>query len=386
MSLKTKKIKVGITGLNGFIGWHLKQRLLYISKRYEIIHFQRDFFNSEKKISNFLKKCDVLVHLAAVNRHEKINYIYEENIRISQILINSLIKIKPKPKIILASSVQEKLDNEFGKSKRKVRSLFEEFGLKYKTSISSLIIPNIFGPFCKPNYNSFVSTFCHGVLHKKQIKIENNRGIDLLYIDQLIEVFTKCIDEIYNKTTFSIETIHQFNTSNIDIKEVYKKIVIFKKEYFDNGIIPDLNKKIDLDLFNTFRSFINLNHFPKKLKKHKDHRGFFSELIKTKSEGQTSVSLSFKNIERGNHFHTRKIERFYIFKGEALVQLRKVDTNEIFNIKLSSDENNYLDIPIWYTHNLVNTGNDELYSVFWISEHFDEDDPDTYYLNVNQEL
>ena len=384
MSLKTKKIKVGITGVNGFIGWHLKQRLLYTSDKYEIIHFERDFFDSEKKISNFLKKCNVLVHLAAVNRHKKIDYIYEENVRISQILINSLIKIKSKPKIILASSIQEKLDNEFGKSKRKVRSLFEEFGLKYKTSISSLIIPNVFGPFCKPNYNSFVSTFCHGVLHKKQINIENNRGIDLLYIDQLIEVFTKSIDELCNKSTFSIEKIEQFKTSNIDIKEVYNKILIFKKEYFDNGTIPNLNKKIDLDLFNTFRSFIPLNHFPKKLKKHEDHRGFFSELIKTNSEGQTSVSVSFKNIERGNHFHTRKIERFYILRGKALVQLRRVDTDEIYDIKLSSNENNYLDIPIWYTHNLVNIGNDEMYSVFWISEHFNQDDPDTFFLNVNK--
>ena len=324
------------------------------------------------------------MHLAAVNRHKKIDYIYEENVRISQILINSLIKIKSKPKIILASSIQEKLDNEFGKSKRKVRSLFEEFGLKYKTSISSLIIPNVFGPFCKPNYNSFVSTFCHGVLHKKQINIENNRGIDLLYIDQLIEVFTKSIDELCNKSTFSIEKIEQFKTSNIDIKEVYNKILIFKKEYFDNGTIPNLNKKIDLDLFNTFRSFIPLNHFPKKLKKHEDHRGFFSELIKTNSEGQTSVSVSFKNIERGNHFHTRKIERFYILRGKALVQLRRVDTDEIYDIKLSSNENNYLDIPIWYTHNLVNIGNDEMYSVFWISEHFNQDDPDTFFLNVNK--
>jgi UDP-2-acetamido-2,6-beta-L-arabino-hexul-4-ose reductase len=154
----------------------------------------------------------------------------------------------------------------------------------------------------------------------------------------------------------------------------------YKLKYFENGQIPSFNSQFEKNLFNTFRTYFDFNaYFPVKYKNNIDQRGNFVEIIKLETGGQVSFSTTKSGVTRGNHFHTRKIERFSVIKGKALIQLRKIGSTKVYDYYLSGDNPSYVDMPIWYTHNIKNIGDEELYTMFWINEFYDEKDPDTYF-------
>ena len=237
-----------------------------------------------------------------------------------------------------------------------------------------MLIPNVFGPFGLPNYNSFISTFCYKLTHGEIPTINIDKNISLIYVSDLINKFIHAIDIGYSNPKWNIEP-----NLNISISEVLEKLKLFKQTYFVKGEIPNLNSEFDTNLFNTFRSYINLNEFfPKKLFKHEDYRGSFVELLKEKNGGQFSFSTTKQGIVRGNHFHTRKIERFAVIKGKALIQLRKIGTDEVYEFILDGNKPSFVDMPIWYTHNIKNVGKDILFTNFWINEYYNIDNPDTF--------
>lgn len=167
------------------------------------------------------------------------------------------------------------------------------------------------------------------------------------------------------------------------VSVVLKLLNIFKQKYFDGGEIPVINDSFEHNLFNTYRSYIDYKtHFPVKFTQHTDPRGAFVEVIRLGIGGQCSFSTTVPGITRGNHYHTRKIERFAVIKGKALIQLRKIDTDEVLDFYLDGNEPAYVDMPIWYTHNIKNIGDEELYTIFWINEAFNPEDADTYFLEV----
>jgi len=173
------------------------------------------------------------------------------------------------------------------------------------------------------------------------------------------------------------------NTNKIKVSNLLKKLVNYKLLYFDNGVIPDFQSDFELNLFNTFRSYIDYkSHYPIKYNVKKDNRGNFVELLKSKIQGQFSFSTTNPNIVRGNHFHTRKIERFSVISGKALIKLRRIDSNEIISFELNGSNPSYVDMPIWYTHNIKNIGNKELITNFWINEIFNPNDTDTFSIEV----
>ena len=366
-----------ITGSNGFIGNHLYNYLFYVVGLKDIMPLDKKSFNNLELLKALLEKTTCIIHLAAVNRDKDESYVYEENRRICKHLLSGLKELNLHPRFINISSIHEENDTAFGKSKRENRIDLEEFYQDHEKKLISFLTPNIFGPFCKPNYNSFVATFCNNIIHQNTINLSNDRTIELLYVDALIA-------QIYyhiNSNTGGI--VNSFKTKSIRISDVLSKLENFKNLYLNEGIIPNLYSKFELDLFNTFRSYIPLNHFPKSQVKHSDNRGYFAEIIRSLSEGQVSISTSSPSIERGNHFHTRKIERFQVIKGKALVELRRINTEEIITYELCSEKLDYVDIPIWYTHNLINKSeNEELIMLFWISEHYNSETHDTYLMNV----
>ena len=169
----------------------------------------------------------------------------------------------------------------------------------------------------------------------------------------------------------------------IKVTDILQQLVKYKTAYAEQGIIPLLNTPFEINLFNTFRCYMDIaGHYPVKYRQNTDNRGTFVELLRLNGSGQVSFSITKPGITRGNHYHTRKIERFSVIKGSALIQLRRIGTGEVLNFTLSGDEPAYVDMPVWYTHNITNTGNDELYTVFWINEFFNPDDPDTYFETV----
>jgi UDP-2-acetamido-2,6-beta-L-arabino-hexul-4-ose reductase len=198
--------------------------------------------------------------------------------------------------------------------------------------------------------------------------------LKLIYIGELVEVIYNAITEKLSNNKYTVR-----HTSEKTVSELLNILSKYKTEYSDNGIFPELNTAFEINLFNTFRCYMDIaSHYPVKLKNHFDDRGTFIETIKSRSGGQVSFSTTKPGVTRGNHFHTHKIERFAVIKGKAEIKLRRIGTSEILNFELNGNEPSYVDMPIWYTHNITNVGNEDLYTVFWINEFYDPENPDTY--------
>ena len=371
-------MKIGITGQDGFVGKHLYNTLGLFPDEFQRVEFQRSFFENSTELDQFVSQCDVIVHLAAMNRHESQEVIYETNINLVQKLVAALERTNSKPHILLSSSSQEERDNLYGKSKKEGREVFANWAKKNQAIFTGLVIPNVFGAFGKPFYNSVVATFCHQVAHNETPKIDIDGTLKLIYVDELVQqIITQIRTKNHNP---KLEIQH---TSEQKVSEILAFLQHYKTEYQDKGSIPKLNSTFELNLFNSFRCYMDIaNHFPVKLTQHTDDRGSFVEIIRLEVGGQVSFSTTKPNITRGNHFHTRKIERFAVIKGKALIQLRKIGTNEVLNFELNGDEPSYVDMPIWYTHNIKNIGDDILYTNFWINEPFNPNDADTYFEEV----
>ncbi len=370
--------KIGITGQNGFIGYHLYQTLRLLSNEFIIINFQRAFFESDILLDDFVSQCDVIVHLAGLNRHSEPNIIYQSNISLATRLIASLERTNSKPHVIVSSSTQEDNGTLYGQSKKEVRLLFNKWATKVSADFTGMIIPNVFGPFGNAYYNSVIATFCYQVSRGIETRIDVDGLLKLIYVGDLVSEIIEVVRSNRSSSSFFIN--HSYE---VKVSEILKLIIAFKEVYQTNGVIPALNSDFELKLFNTYRCYIELkDYFPRKIKKSSDERGFFVEIARNGVSGQTSFSTTHSSITRGNHFHTRKIERFAVIKGEALIQLRRIGTEEVFNYYLNGDEPSYVDMPIWYTHNIKNIGADDLYTVFWINEPYNPSDPDTYLENV----
>jgi UDP-2-acetamido-2,6-beta-L-arabino-hexul-4-ose reductase len=375
-------IKIGITGQAGFVGKHIYNTLGLFADKYERIPFEKSFFDDDSKLDSFVKNCDVILHLAAMNRHNDANVIYNTNVELVTKLITSLERTSSKAHVLFSSSTQEERDNLYGKSKKEGRELLVNWAKRNEAQFTGLVIPNVFGPFGHPYYNSVVATFCHQISHGETPKVDSNGNINLIYVGELVAEFIKHIDEAISKGSFANTYIIKHN-HEITVLELLDKINNFYNEYQKSGIIPELRSSLDYLLFNTFRCYMPLKtHFPVKFVSHKDPRGAFTEIIRLNVGGQVSFSTTVPQITRGNHFHTRKIERFAVIKGKALIQLRQIGTAEMLDYYLDGEEPAYVDMPIWYTHNIKNIGEEELYTIFWINEFYDPADPDTFFENV----
>jgi len=408
-------LKIGITGQAGFIGTHLFNTLSLHPDKYIRIPFRDEFFQSEEALDAFVKQCEVIVHLAAMNRHNDPNVLYKTNIELVQKLIASMERTKSKPYVIMSSSLQEERDNVYGLSKKEGRELFNQWADRNGAMFTGLIIPNVFGPLGVPFYNSVISTFSYQICNKQEPKIEVDNELKLIYVGDLVNVIIslfpadhaeKNADYVNTENTEDTEnTENTEDTENTEgtegtegiekwlppkvlevpyrakykVSELLDKLQGYYDTYVVNGIFPALDDWFEVCLFNTFRSYLPKEHFPVKYNKHSDQRGIYVETMKFNSRGQVSFSTTLPGITRGNHFHTRKIERFAVIKGKASIKLRKYGTNEVIEYILDGEESAYVDMPIWFTHNITNIGDTELLTMFWINEVYDLNDPDTYY-------
>ena len=371
-------IKIGITGQAGFVGTHLYNSLGLFSDEFQRIDFRKEYFDDSNKLNEFVAQCDVIVHLAAMNRHNDPQVIYDTNIGLVQKLINALEVTRSKAHVLFSSSTQEERDNLYGKSKKEGRELMTYWAKRSGGKFTGMIIPNVFGPFGHPNYNSVVATFCHKLSHNETPSIEVDGDMKLIYVGELVDAILSEIRSVESKSEIVIP-----HTSEFKVSQLLLLLETYKEQYQENGIIPSINNTFELNLFNTFRCYMDIaNHFPVKFVEHTDPRGSFVEIIRLGIGGQVSFSTTVPGITRGNHYHTRKIERFAVIKGKALIQLRRIGTDEVLDFYLDGDEPAYVDMPIWYTHNIKNIGDEVLYTNFWINEFYDPNDPDTYFENV----
>ena len=378
-------IKIGITGQRGFIGTNLYNTLGLYPERFERIPFEDKYFQDTQKLKNFASQCDVIVHLAAINRHNDPKVIYETNMHLVKQVIAACESTQSSPHILFSSSSQEERDNPYGQSKKEGRKLFEKWATNNNAPFSGLVIPNVYGPFGHPYYNSVVATFSHQLTHNETPKIEIDGDLKLIYVGELANLIIDRIERVNkkNKNEAFIQQLKLQHIAELKVSQLLEILKSYKISYFEEGEIPALDTSFRRNLFNTFFCYIDhATFFPFHLKLNTDERGSFVEIVKGNSGGQISFSTTVPRITRGNHFHTRKAERFAVIKGKARVDMRRIGTDKVFSFNLDGSWPSFVDMPIWFTHNITNVGDEELYTIFWISEHFNPDDPDTFFEKV----
>lgn len=366
---------VGVTGADGFIGTHLKNYLSTLAD-FRVLPICRADFADPQLLDHAVSQCDVVVHLAGVNRHADLQVLHATNVDLVRQLLAACERTDTYPHLLFSSSTQEDRDHPYGQSKREGRQLLEDFGKQHRCPVNTLIVPNVFGPFGRPFYNSVVATFCHQLTRGEEPVIHQDSLLHLIYVNELTEQMVAIIRSRISGTV-PVEPRHA-----ITVSVLLDKLKGFQKDYLVKGVIPGLQDPLDRALFNTFRCYVPDDHYPVHFPVHADDRGRFVEIVRANTPGQSSYSTTRPGITRGNHFHTRKAERFAVIQGQATIRLRRIDRAEVIEYHLDGSSPAYVDMPVWHTHNLTNTGDGELVTLFWINEPYDPSDPDTYFVAV----
>ncbi len=370
--MKNKKIL--ITGANGFVGKNLTATLL--QKGYTNIYIY-DRQSTYEELEKYCSECEFVFHLAGVNRPKDAKEFYEGNTNFSKILLDTLAKNGNKCPVLVSSSIQALLDNDYGKSKK----MGEELFFSNNNNPAFIVrLYGIFGKWSKPNYNTVVATFCYNMAHGLPLVVNDpDKELTLCYIDDVISKFVDILENTgdYNPGFFEIDTIHK-----ITLGKLAKKIEEFGKNR-ETLVMPNLNSLLDQRLYGMYLSYLDKDNFSYKLKKNEDNRGWLSEFIRSESFGQIFISTTKPGITRGDHWHHTKVEKFFVIKGKAEISLRHMITNEIIRYLVDGNEPTVVDIPVGYTHNIKNIGENELICLFWSSQMFDTENPDTYYTKVD---
>jgi len=359
-----------VTGSNGFIGKNLIQAL----SRYEeinILHFDVD--NSLDELSTHLDTADFIYHLAGVNRPKNEDEFKEINTGLTQTIVDLLSKKGRNVPIAMTSSIQAELDNPYGISKKNAENALMNYGKSMKCPICIYRLPNVFGKWCRPNYNSVVATFCHKIAHGEEIWVsDETHEIALVYIDDVVKNLVSLPGEKLSmgESHYSIS-----RTFKITLGRLVELITSFK-EMRTSSILPNFSDGLTKFLY---LSYLEENDFAYDVELKKDERGHLFELLKSPSFGQIFVSTTKKGVTRGNHYHNSKVEKFCLVKGNAKIRLRRIEGEEIIDYEVSDKNIRIVDIPPGYTHSIENIGEDEMIVIFWANEVFDNNDPDTFY-------
>lgn len=370
-------MKVLITGSRGFIAKNLIITLQQI-ENIEILTFDKT--DILEKMDICTKKCDFVFHLAGVNRPKDVEEFMQGNYELTNLLLNSLKKNVNKCPVVFASSTQALLDNPYGMSKKAGENLLFEY---YKETGSKVLIyrlPNVFGKWCKPNYNSVIATFCHNIARELPITItDQSVMMNLVYIDDVVKELINALNGIENLNGDFCEVTELYT---ITLKEIVDLIYSFKRSR-EEKYIPDMSIEFTKKLYSTYLSYLPLDQFSYELKMNIDERGSFTEFIKSADRGQVSVNISRPGITKGNHWHHTKNEKFLVVSGVGVIQFRSIDTKEVIKYFVSGEKMEVVDIPIGFTHNIVNIGDADLVTIMWANENFDLENPDTFYLPVD---
>jgi UDP-2-acetamido-2,6-beta-L-arabino-hexul-4-ose reductase len=361
-------MKIGITGIRGLIGWHL-HTFLYGQQGIEVIEGNRSNFSEKSRLADFVSACDVIVHLAGMNQGSD-EEIISTNIELSESLIEACERQKHVPHIIFSSSTHIYRDSAYGRSKKICADKLREWANRNQGIFTNLILPHVFGECGKPFYNSVVSTFCYQFANAQVPKIDQDRQLELVHAQEVAK-------RIYELAASPENGDVVFPGTPISVSAMLNKVGSLAESY-SNHIIPDLLDKLNLNLFNTYRSYLFPQSFPRTLELHKDNRGELFEASKSLNGGQTFVSTTVPGITRGNHFHLNKVERFLVIRGDATIRIRRMFHEEIFEFHVSGNKPQYIDMPTLHTHNITNIGESQLVTVFWSHEIFDPSNPDTF--------
>jgi UDP-2-acetamido-2,6-beta-L-arabino-hexul-4-ose reductase len=365
-----------VTGANGFIGKNLVAELK--NRGYNnIFEFTRE--SNPVLLDKYTKECDFVFHLAGVNRPKEEEEFFEGNFGFTSHLLDLLKKYKNRAPVLISSSIQAEKDNPYGRSKKAAEDLMFDYYKETDAKVYIYRLPNIFGKWSKPNYNTVVATYCYNIARNLEIKINDpDVELTLCYIDDVVEEFIKALE---GHPTIQDDFCTVPVTHNIKLGELAEVIKCFKESRI-NLSIPDMDNPLIKKLYSTYLSFLPEDNFAYNLKMNIDNRGSFTEFIRTSDRGQVSVNISKPGITKGNHWHHTKNEKFLVVSGEGLIRFRKIDSDEIIEYRVSGEKLQVVDIPTGYTHSIINVGETDLVTIMWANEPFDPKKPDTYFLEV----
>lgn len=365
-------MKVLVTGSNGFVGRNLISNLS-LNKTIEIYKYDKE--STLEELDQYTKDCEFVYHLAGVNRPQDPQEFMKGNFEFTTTLLDSLKKNNNRCPVMISSSVQAKFDNDYGKSKKAGEDLLFQYGKDNNVKVFVYRFPNLFGKWCKPNYNSVIATWCYNVSHNLEIKVDDPlKELNLVYIDDVCNELIKCLD---NKETKDGDYCIVPITYTKSLDEISNLIKSFKLN--DKGImVPSTGDIFTKDLYATYVSYVPVEELVVDLEEHRDNRGVFCELVRTKEAGQVSISTTNPNIVRGGHYHNTKMERFIVIKGKAKIEFEHVIDHNKFEFEVSGDKLQYVTIPVGYQHSINNIGDEELVLILWANELFDSNIPDTY--------
>ena len=367
-------MKVLITGSNGFIA---KNLILHLQRDDSITLYLYSKIDSLSLLEAYIKEVDFIFHLAGVNRTKNQNEFYEGNSNLTKFIIDVLEKENKNTPILLSSSTQATLNNDYGKSKLEAENHLLNYSNKVNANIFIYRLANIFGKYSKPNYNSVIATWCHNITNDLEIQV-NDQDIllNLVYIDDVVESFINSLKNQNDSKYIKIEKNYQKTLG--EIAELLYRFKANRETLF----MPEVGSGFKRALYATYLSYLPHNKFSYPLNGYKDERGTFYEVLKTVDNGQFSLSTTAKGISRGGHYHHTKNEKFLVVKGKALIQLRNIFSEDIVEYKVSDSKIEVVEMIPGYTHNIKNIGDNELILLIWANENFDHENSDTYFLEV----
>lgn len=363
-------MRILVTGANGFIGRNLTTYLGECDIT-EVVMFSRE--NSLDDLLGMVKRVDAVVHLAGINRPENDSEFIEGNQKLTDFLCRSLSSTGRKIPVIFTSSIQADLDNPYGSSKYAAEEVLKCYSKETGSNVYIYRLTNVFGKWCRPNYNSVVATFCHNIANDFPIQIhDQNTELDLVYIDDVVKEF---VNVLFVRDKSSAPDV--FPVYAIKLGELAEQL----KTFHDSRktlVVGEIGIGLTRALYATYISYLRPEFFSYGLLKHEDKRGFFAEVLKTEGSGQLSFFTAHPGVTRGGHYHHTKNERFLILSGQAEFKFRHIVTGEKYTIEVNSRSPEVVETVPGWTHSITNTGDSDMVVMLWANEIYDKNNPDTY--------
>lgn len=372
-------MKILITGARGFVGRNLASELR--NREYNEI-YEYDIDSDPSGLDRFTKDCEFVFHLAGVNRPKDESEYMTGNFGFTDTLLNKLKENGNKAPVLITSSIQAELDNPYGRSKKAGEDLMFSYSKETGARVYVYRLPNVFGKWCRPNYNSAVATFCNNIAAGLPIKVNDASVVmNLVYIDDVVNEFINALEGRANIVGRfgAVPVVH--TTTLGHIADTIKSF----KESREKLELPELDDAFTSRLYSTYLSYIPPDDLSYTLNSHKDDRGSFTEFIRTPDRGQVSVNVIRPGITKGNHWHHSKNEKFLVVRGRGRISFRKYGEESIYDYYVDDSNFTVVDIPTGYTHSITNVGEEDMVVVMWASEAFDPEKPDTFFLKVREE-
>lgn len=381
-------MKILVTGAKGFVGKNLCAELKNIAdgknKSYDIDNnieiFEFDIDTDISLLDDFCRECDFVFHLAGVNRPQDESEFMEGNFGFTSTLLDTLKKYNNTCPVMISSSIQAELDNPYGRSKKAGEDLLFAYSEETKARVLVYRLPNLFGKWCRPNYNSAVATFCNNIANDLPITV-NNRDVNmtLVYIDDLVCELISAISGRENRVGAFCKVPVEHK---ITLGEIVDLIYSFKASRDDKSVPDMTDGGFTKKIYSTYLSYLPEDKFSYPLKMNVDNRGSFTEILRTADRGQFSVNISKPHITKGNHWHHTKNEKFLVVSGEGVIRFRKIGEDKVIEYFVSGEKLEVVDIPTGYTHNIENLGDSDMVTFMWCNECFNPDKPDTFFEEV----